>query len=156
MFQKLSRRYDGNDMRDFLLANLLKGRTWIGELLEDEADENFRQYQKKKQSLSYTFSNDLDKLFNNTPPMQTFKVGKGVTYPKVFDELMQENLSLETFSILDKYLGLCKIYDERLGKDDVLWSKYRLLIIKLHPFLEYDRVKLKNILMEKIHEHAVL
>ena len=43
-YQKLSRKYDSEQMVDFLVANLLKGLIWVGNLLDDEAHENYLAY----------------------------------------------------------------------------------------------------------------
>ena len=41
LFQKLSRKYSNDQMNDFLISNCIKGKKWVGEFLDDDA-ENIR------------------------------------------------------------------------------------------------------------------
>lgn len=154
-FQKLSRMYSDEEMRDFLVANLMKEKTWVGDLLEEDANDNYLAYLRRKQSLSYVFSNELDELFSHDPPERAFKVGQGHLHlPPILNFIMCGAMSPETFVILDRFIGFSSTLDKRLA-DDYLWSKYRMLPRKLHPFLSYDKDKMKNILKEKINEYRL-
>lgn len=152
-FQKLSRLYNEDEMQEFLVANFLSDTTWVGDLLTDEARDRYMTYQKIKQSLAYSFTNDLDLLFSKSPPELAFKKKSG-TYPEVLTLLMRGQISIQTFTILNRYLGLVPRFDADLGVDDIMWSKYRLKVIKLHPFMEYDDAKIKTILKQKVKEHS--
>jgi hypothetical protein len=154
-FQKLSRMYSDEEMRDFLVANLLKEKSWVGDFLEDDANDNYLAYLRRKQSLSYVFSNELDELFSHDPPDRAFKVGKGHLHlPPILNFIMCGAMSPETFVILDRFIGFSSVLDKNLS-DDYLWSKYRMLPQKLHPFLSYDKDKMKTILKDKINEHRL-
>ena len=56
-FHKLSRRLSQReDMIDFIVANLVEdGNTWVGSLLTEDAEVNYRKHQKVLQSISYIF-----------------------------------------------------------------------------------------------------
>lgn len=151
-YQKLSRKYDSEQMVDFLVANLLKELTWVGNLLDDEAHDNYMAYLKRKQALAYTFADDLDNFFSNAPPELAFKVGSGL--PPILNTIMCGTMSPETFVILDRFIGFSESLNKTL-EDDYLWSKYKALPRKLHPFLSYDKDKMKSILKEKIHEYGL-
>jgi hypothetical protein len=154
-FQKLSRMYSNEEMTDFLVANLLKEKSWVGDLLEDDANDNYLSYLRRKQSLAYTFTNELDELFSQDPPDRAFKVGEGYLHlPPILNFIMCGAMSPETFVILDRFIGFSSVLDKKLA-DDYLWSKYRMLPRKLHPFLNYDKEKMKNILKEKIDEYRL-
>lgn len=150
-FQKLCRVCEEHEMTDFLVSNFTKGRKWVGEFLDEEAKIVYQEYVNRKQNLCDIFANDLQNLFgkNNT---QIFKA-KGGEYPHIIYAYMQGEITLETFSILDQYIEFSKKYNDVYGKDDVLWGKIRLLSKKFIPFLHYDKMKIKNILKEKLHEH---
>lgn len=150
-FQRLSRMYDSTEMRDFLVANFLAGKKWVGELLEDDAAENFKQYQKRNQSLSYVFTNELDHIFSKENPSTVFKTVNG-SVPPVLNYMLSGTISPETFVILDKFIGFSKVFDKVLS-DDFLWSRYNNLPRKLHPFLQYDEKRMKTILKEKLNEY---
>ena len=59
-FHKLSRRYsDKDDMIEFIVSNFVENeKTWVGSLLQDEAEMNYRKHQKIVQSLSYMVESD--------------------------------------------------------------------------------------------------
>ena len=155
-FQKLSRMYDGEQMRDFLVSNLVKDKgSWVGDLMNDDANDNYLAYLKRKQSLAYTFTSELDKFFGQEPPEVAFKVGEGYrSLPPILNFIMCGAMSPETFVILDRFIGFSSTLDKKLA-DDYLWSKYRKLPQKFHPFLSYDKDKMKNILKEKINEYRL-
>ena len=155
-FQKLSRMYDGEQMRDFLVSNLVKDKgSWVGDLMNDDASDNYLTYLKRKQSLAYTFTNELDKFFGQEPPEVAFKVGEGYrSLPPILNFIMCGAMSPETFVILDRFIGFSSVLDKKLP-DCFLWSKYRKLPQKFHPFLSYDKDKMKNILKDKINEYRL-
>ena len=150
-FQKLSRLYSEDEMKDFLISNFIKGRMWSVDMLQEEAEETYRKYMKRKQSMSYSFANDLDRLFSEYEPSTIFDTRSGI--PPILNSAISEIISLETFTILDKYTGFVNSLNTKL-EDDFLWQKYNNIPQKLHPFLVYDGDKLKNILKEKLHEHG--
>jgi hypothetical protein len=155
-FQKLSRMYDDEQMRDFLVSNLVKDKgSWVGDLMNDDANDNYLAYLKRKQSLAYNFTSELDKFFGQEPPEVAFKVGEGYrSLPPILNFIMCGAMSPETFVILDRFIGFSSVLDKKLA-DDYLWSKYRKLPQKFHPFLSYDKDKMKNILKEKINEYRL-
>lgn len=151
-FQKLARKYSPDQMQDFIVSNLIVGRSWVGDFLDDEAHDNYMLFLKRKQSLTYTFENDLDRLFTASSPESAFRVKDG-QIPPVVSLLMTGAVSPETFVVLDRFIGFSKVFDEQL-KDDFIWSKYRMLATKFRPFLSYDKDKMLRILKEKIHDHS--
>jgi len=150
-FQKLSRICDETEMRDFLVSNLIKEKKWVGDLLDDEAKINYKNFLKRKQSISYIFDNELDKLHNIGTDLKATRDG----YPPIVYKYLSGDISLETFTILDHFVQFSKKYDEKYGKDDVIWSKIRLSSKKLSPFIQYDKNKIKAILKNKIGEQHV-
>lgn len=152
-FQKLSRLHDEKEMAPFFVANILKGKKWIGDFLEEDAETNFIDYQRRVQSLSYTFSNDLDTLFASSGTKGAFRTSGRGQFPPLIEQLIDGSIAPESFAILNKYIGFSDVYDEKLGKDSFLWKDIRNVAIKYHSFLEYDKKKFKNILKEKIEEY---
>lgn len=153
---KLSRKYDDAQMRDFIIANLLANRNWIGYLLEDESDDIYKSYIKRKQSISYIFDTEVNKLFSSCGGAnKAFKIKKS-EYPEILNLYFQNEISIETLSILNDLVQFTEKFDKKLGENDILWSKVRLLILKIKPFLEYDKDKIKNILKNSINNHAII
>lgn len=150
-FQKLCRICSAENMQDFIVANLAKGLMYVPDLLSDEAEENYKEYVKRKQSFSYIFSNEIDKLFSSASnPADVFKKING-EYPAIINQYLNGTISLETVCVLNAYVRFIPRMDERLGTDDVIWSKMRLLITKFTPFVQYDKDKVKSILKNAIY-----
>lgn len=152
-FQKLARRVDKEQMQDYIVANLIEGKSWVGDFLDDNATDNFMTYTKRKQALTYTFTNDLDRLFTSHTPTTVFKVTNN-QLPPILNSLISREICPETFAIVDHYIGFSKIFDKKLG-DDFIWSKSRSLATKLYPFIQYDKDKLRKILKDKIQEYSI-
>lgn len=144
-FQKLSRVCDEKEIKDYIIANFIKDNRWVGNLLDEEAKTIYHEYQKRKQSLSYLFNNELNKNFSTT----IFK-SKSNDYPEIIHLYLQGEVSPETFALLDHFIQFSRKYDEKYGKDDVIWSKIRLLSKKYLPFIEYDKDKIKEIIKNKM------
>jgi hypothetical protein len=144
-FNKIAKKYKNQrDIEDYIIANLLEGKEWIGDFSED----NLISYIKRRQSLVYLFANDLDVVFANKETKSPFKILKS-EYPDIILLFLQGKISLETLVILNRFTSFVEIFDSKLSKSDVIWSKIRRKIIKYTPFLEYDKEKMKNILKEK-------
>ena len=62
-FVKLTRKYKSKqDIQDYLLANfLVHPKGWVGKFDED----NYIQWQKKIQSLSYTFKSEIEPILDS-------------------------------------------------------------------------------------------
>lgn len=151
-FDKVAKEYEDKQLRDFFIANRLQDRNYVTELLEDEAVANYTDYQRRRQSLSYLFSNELDRVFRYgiTKP---FVINDG-EYPYLVNLYLRRVISPETMVILNDYLSYFDKFDKYLGKNDVIWSKVSLKLTKYKPFLKYDREKFKRILKEKVDENT--
>lgn len=144
MFARLCKKYKDDDLKEFFIANIICGKAWIGQLMEDEANDNYLDYLKYKQAFSHLFDDELHTLFDQaTNPSDVFKIDGG-QYPIVINSYLSRKLSLQSLSVMNKYFDFAPKFDTKLGSDDVLWSRVRLLIIKLHPFLTYDQTKVKE------------
>lgn len=153
LYQKLSRACDENDMRDYLIATFIADKRWVRDFLEEEAKDRFMEYRKRKQSFGYMFGNELDRLFLLQAPELAFKATGNYALP--IRMYIQGDMSLETFALLNRYLGLVQSYDAKYGKDDIVWGRMSMLIRKFTPFLIYDEKKMKSILKDKINENRI-
>lgn len=145
-FQKISRLFSEDEMLDMFVANFLKDKTWIGDMMDEEARNNLMSYRRRRQSLAYSFSNDLDLLFTKEAPDKLFRSSNNTIAP-ILIYIMREDISIETAVILDRFIGFSKNFDS-------LFEKNRMKLQKYAPFVEFDKNKMKNILKEKIDEHG--
>lgn len=143
-FEKFARRHD--DPKEFMLANFLEGKTWIGEFLDDEASDIYQRYMKTIQSMSYVFKNEIGQVEDIR---ELFK-SKPNEYPLIVQMLMNRTISLQSFVILDNFVQFIPKFDERMA-DDFLWNKYSVLARKYKPFLiqNLDQKKFKDILKQQ-------
>lgn len=151
-FARLAKEHSSqDDLTDLIVANLIKGRLWVGDMLGHEAEENYLDYVKRYQSISYIFAKEIEGLFKEiTRPSDLFRSYGG--YPFILKKYTQNEIGLETFLILDEFLKFSSRFNDQLGTDDIVWKPIAMLMIKFKPFLKYDRTKLQTILKEKIIE----
>lgn len=148
-FKKLARLYTEPEMLDFMVANFVSDNTsWIGNLLDDSAKDNFLTYRKKKQSITYIYRNELEKATTKAGSIKKlFDINPKQELPPILNLYMQGVVSIETVAILNSQIGLTKIYDTKLT-DDFLWPKIRMKMEKIFPFIEFDKEKIKQITKE--------
>jgi hypothetical protein len=140
-FSKLAKH---KDPVGFLVANLYNsGDVWIGDLVNESATEkNYVEWLKKKQSLTYCFQNDLDKI---NSLKEEYKVVSG-QHPKLFQRYLGRQVAPETLVILDKIYKGCvfKYWNDKLS--DPIWKTEYNKLIKFSPFVSVDIDKYKGIL----------
>lgn len=147
-FQRLSRKYNADQMKDFLVANFLHDdRIWVGQLLEEDAEDRYNEYVKRNQSLTYSFKNDLDKIGNLKQAVQS----KNGNHSTIVMLLMSGTISYHTFVIIDSLADIISKFDTRWS-DDFIWSKLSLKLKKFAPFIvsDIDKKKFGQILKEHL------
>lgn len=144
-FEKLARHAD--DVQSHMLANFLQDKTWVGEMLDDEAYDITKRYVKIIQSMSYTFKNEIEKV-DDMKELFRFKENQ---YPLIITMVMNGEMSLQTFVILDHFIKFIQNFDVKL-KDDFIWSKLSIKARKYKPFLfqDLDQKKFKEILKQHV------
>jgi hypothetical protein len=142
-FLKLAKH---RDYKHFLVANFLESNFWIGELAYNEqAQSVYTDWQKRIQSLSYFFQNEIEKLdddFNSN-----FIVTDG-QHPHALKLYLRKEISLETLVILIDTVRCFSHWQKHMG-DDVVWKDMAHKLVKYKPFLQYDRSKMKKILLDR-------
>lgn len=152
-FYKLSRKYNLDELKKFYIANFLAGEVkWIGDITGIEGEENFKNWQKRNQSLTYLFEQDIILLLNEfESPEDMLKVKDG-QHPELLTFLMNGKVSIETLVILADILGFMPMWSSKIT-DDIIWPDIRRRIQKYTPFVNYDKAKFKVILKEQIYEN---
>ena len=148
-FEKMSRAHPDKEIEDFFVANFVScddpQTLWIGEIIRD-GDQKFKQWQKKVQSLSYHFKQEVTDVF--TDDFDSYFEIEDNKHPKILKEFFQKNLSLETLVIMDKVLGYKTKFDKRLR--DPVWNFVSMRMNKYAPFLNINVPRYKKILKEII------
>ena len=148
-FYKLSRRFANEEQgRDFIVANLVHDPgVWIGHLLTEESDVEYRKRQKVIQSLTYTFTNEISLLMRQENPNEFLIVSDG-EYPKLLTMLLQNEISLETICILNKILNFIPKWDKQIA-DTIHYPRVSKTIKKYTPFIKFEPTKYKIILKKE-------
>lgn len=153
-FYKLSRRFSNAEQgRDFIVANILHDpNVWVGHLLTDDADVEYRARQKIIQSLTYTFTNEIAIIMSHKNPDELLMVHNG-EYPKLLTELLHGNISIETMCILNAILNFLPMWDRKIS-DTIHYPNVSLKIKKYTPFISFEVTKYKLLLRKELRENT--
>ena len=153
-FYKLSRKYSIDDLKYFFIANfLVKDVNWIGDIANEEGEENYKKWQKRNQSLTYSFEQDIIHLFNSTQSPNDMLVVENGEYPLLLKEMFHGNISIETICILNDIMNFLPMWSKKIT-DDIIWPTHKRKMEKYTPFISYDKNKFINILKESLKEYA--
>ena len=151
-YVKLAKNY-GDNLQDFIVSNMVtdKPATWSGNLISDDAHQTYIEWKKRKESFSYTFSEECDTLvdFLDQKDM-TFDdlfASPGGQHPTFLKLYYQEYISLETLLAFAAIVKFMPKWDREC--DDFLWKQTSIKMRKYRPFVVMDKPKLKKILQEK-------
>jgi len=138
------------DPINYILSNLVVNeKTWIKEIAYSSAAEAiYQDWLKRKESLTYIFTNDISKLdddFNFN-----FKI-KDNSHPPLLKLYLRGDVSLETLIILVDMVQCMKYWNNKMEYDPS-WSSISNKVVKYRPFLNYDREKFKKIVLDKFSD----
>lgn len=157
-FYKLSRKYSVVELKDFYIANFIRGNgEWVGDMIGPEGDENYKKWQKINQALTRYFENDIIDLLERVDGAEFwsfddyFKPISG-GWPNIITKLMKNQISLETVCILVDVANIMPWWEKEIT-DDLIWPTWHRLIKKYTPFIQYDKTKFLHILKKRIREY---
>jgi len=132
-FEKASKKYKREEFIDYVVATITRNSdSWIGNILNEKNQINYKKWQKVTEALAYTFREDLGVLYEYEEDFnKVFKMVDG-QHPILFRLFLRGKVSLETMVLLDDLVN----YSDS-------WYKYRDIIIddflftmnKYKPFL---------------------
>jgi hypothetical protein len=156
-FYKLSRRLQSKDeLINFLVANFVNDENcWVGNLLEGQSETVYRERQKVIQSLSYTFENDCNKLFNLVDNPNDILRSENGEYPLLLVKTLQNVTQIETFCILNSLMNFLPMWDKNIN-DTIRWPVFKRKAIKYTPFIKFDKTRLKLILKKIVDEKVLV
>lgn len=144
-FYKLAKH---KNVEQFLLANIIEDNpnVWVGNMANEQTAEiHYKEWQKRQESLSYNFANELDNLdldFN-----KNLLVEKN-NHPLLLKLLNQKKISIETLIILNEMCGFFRYWNKSIG-EDIIWPTLYKKCKKYRPFIRFDLDKLKKIVVDK-------
>ena len=139
-FFKLSNMEDSEGV---LLSNMIvNSNSWIREIVEDTGERNYLVWKKRKESLTYTFKSELNKLLDDYK--DNFEV-KGGQHPHIMSLYLQKQISLETITILSHFANIFEYWEQNIV-DKIVAKDIIRLLKKYKPFLEINQKKYKEII----------
>ena len=151
-FYRLSRKYSLQELRDFYVSNfLVKDVNWVGDIANAEGEENYKLWQKRRESLTYFFKQDIIGLLNTTQSPNEMLMVKDGQYPILLKEVMQGTINIETLVILDDIMNFSKYWKSNI-KDDIVFPDFMKKCESYKPFINYDKEKFKQIIKTALKE----
>lgn len=157
LFHRLARKYRDDEMVPFLVANFVHSDdNWTKSLLEDQAEETYRDWKRTTDSMTKVYLEDLQKIcpdpkkFNNL-----FKVEDG-QFPKLLVAFLQKDVTIETLVILNNIFNFIQIWDKKIS-DDIIYPKVSRKVRKYGAFLAVNVDKYKLLTKETLlaNENAI-
>ena len=149
-FEKTSRKYSDQQILDFLLSNFVIAdnpqNLWIGEII-NSGERNYADWMRRKQSLTYLFKEQSEKLLSENELQTVFDCSKG--HPVILKRYLGGEISLETLTIMEKVFSFVRDFDKKLT--DPVWETVSLKIKKYIPFININVYNYKKILKEVIN-----
>jgi len=148
-FYKLSRQNEKEDYIEFLVSNfLIKENLWAGDLLQEEAIIAYKLRMATIQSLGYKFQSDCQKLKDSVSSPNELLITDG-DYPKLLTMTLQKDIHLETLVIMNSIMNFLPMWDKKIS-DTIRYPEFSRKVKKYAPFLQFDKVKFKNIIMKEL------
>ena len=155
IFEKLARKFGNDrDIIQFFVSNFAYGHEsaiYAGQ----EADDNLTEWNKRKQSITKIFIDDLASLLtyveiNKLPTSSIFDFNFN-EYPAALKLFLGGKISIETLVIINE---LDHVVEHWLDNPTVqhIWSNELLRIKKLIGFVKYDKEKLRKIFTHFVEE----
>ena len=149
-FERMSRQKNDKEIEQFFVANFAScddpQRLYMADIVKN-GEKTFTAWQKRNQSLTYIFKNEIEELFDDKNFDAMFYID-GNRHPDILKAFLRGNVSIETLIILEKILGYKSRFDKKLA--DPVWELISYRINKYAPFLNIDVFRYKKILKETI------
>ena len=149
LFHRLARKYRDEEMVPFLVANFVHSDdNWTKSLLEEEAEETYRNWKRTTDSMSKVYTEDLQKIATKETFNDLFKVEDG-QFPKLLIAFLQKDVTIETMVILNNIFDFIRIWDKKIS-DDIIYPKVSRKIRKYGSFLNVNVDKYKILTKETL------
>ena len=146
-FVKISKKYNNDEIKDYLLSNFIQNRNGY---IANFNDQNYENWLDRKMMFYNIFQQELKPYIKNFEPL--FEV-KDDNHPTLLKEYLGKRVSLETMVILDELVDFSKKWDEQLG-DDVVWPDIKNLMKNYKGFLTINKNKYRMKLLSLIEESS--
>lgn len=147
-FYKLSRKYNAEDFREFVISTLMHNENaWAGTLLEDDTYDIHLKRTAIIQSLGYTFKNDCAIIREAGGINEVLKVVDG--YPVLLTMTLQKVTTIETLCILNSFMNFLPVWNRKIA-DTIQWPIVYRKYVKYAPFLDFPRDLFRKHALEEL------
>ena len=143
-FAKLAKKYNG-ELKDFYVSQFINTETYIGDMMDSEAEQNYKDHKRIQESIHRVFSIDINRLTEENVPFDYLFKASGNAHPLVVKLWLQEEISLETVVILNAIFKFIDRESKNIS-DTIIWPDTRRLIEKYEPFVNFNRDKCLSLL----------
>ena len=152
-FIRLSKIYKDEELTKFFVSNFVKSKDlWVGNATSPEGRSNYIAWKTKIQSLPYVFENELEEMFDEHENFNDiFNVEDG-QHPPIVRHVFGEEVSLETFIVLDSILNFTSKFNEKI-EETVIWPELYSMINNYAPFVVVNKQKYVDILKKQVELH---
>ena len=152
-YYRLSRKYDIDELRDFIVANFIdRDIKWVGDLTNEEGESSYLKWKKRNQSLAYIFTQNVEYLFDKVNKPDDLLKPRSGNFPILLQLTMEGKIEVETLCVLNDIMGFLPMWDKKVD-DDIIYPEWSRKIVKYTPFIQFDKDKYTNIIKQKIKEH---
>ena len=140
-----------HDLIYYYLSQLTRGKNYPSEFLDDYYDEyrikmeSFTLHLQRNMKVIVEYMKEYDLKFN-----ELFECD-GINHPPILKLLLGEDISLETFTVLDIILGFTNIVDKKLI--DPIWRDQKTLCYNYKPFLEVNVDEKRRLIRKVLNEN---
>ena len=140
-----------HDLIYYYLSQLTRGKNYPSEFLDDYYDEyrtkmeSFSLHLQRNVKVIVEYLKEYDLQFNDL-----FECD-GINHPPILKLLLGEDISLETFTVMDVCLGFTKKIDNKLI--DPIWRDQKILCYNYKPFLEVNVNESRQLIKDVLDEN---
>jgi len=157
IFEKLARKHeDDKEIIQFFVSNFAYGND-TAIYAGSEADDNFIQWNKRKQSITKVFVDDLATLLTH---LEVNKLKHSALfnftdseYPVTLSLFVGGKISIETLRIIDDMHPIVEKWNQNLSVK-YIWDNELRRITKLTGFVKYDKIKIQKVFNHFMEEIA--
>ena len=148
IFEKLAQKHsDDKEIIQFFVSNFAYGNDTAIYAGQEEED-NFMQWNKRKQSITKIFVDDLATLLthietNRLKHSAIFEFTEN-EYPVALKMFVGGKISIETLRIIDDFTEILEKWNQNLSVK-YIWDNEMRRIKKLTGFVKYDKIKIEKI-----------
>ena len=142
-FAKLAKTYD-DKLLQYYIANFKNGVSYVGDMLNEGGETNFKQHMKIRESIHREFQKDINSLVDMDKEFDSF-FEANQTHPLIIKLLMREEVNLETVVILDSILGFMDREGSKIT-ETIIWPDIYRKVMKYKPFVDFNKAKCIDII----------